>query len=176
MTADESASSAKAREQPERTEAGGEPPIGTLADKINHLFATVKKADGSRFTNDEVAATMREHLTRLGGNSADGPRISGAYLSALRKGARTNPTKSILEALAAFFQQSPAYFFPDAKSKAIAEELQLLQLLADAGVKRVAMRLGGLSDDSLRDIGALVERVRALEGLDARRAGDQHAE
>jgi transcriptional regulator with XRE-family HTH domain len=110
------------------------------------------------------------------GNIAGGPQISGAYLSLLRRGERDNPTKRHLEALAAFFEQSPAYFFDDAQSRAIAEELQLLRALADTGVKRIAARLGGLSSDSLRNLASIVERIREIEGLDAQREGHQRDE
>jgi ESX-1-secreted protein regulator len=150
MTANESASRPAA------------PPGWTLADRINHLFETVLRPDGSRYSNDEVAATM-----------GDGPQISGAYLSSLRRGVRDNPTKRHLEALAGFFSVSPAYFFDDAEFVAIAEELKLLRALADSGVKRVATRLGGLSPDSLRNIASIVERVREIEGLDALKAPHQ---
>ena len=65
------------------------------------------------------------------------------------------------EALARFFSVSSAYFFDDAQSQAITEELKLLCALADSGVKRVAARLGGLSADSLRNISDIIERVPA---------------
>ncbi|GIE94137.1 helix-turn-helix domain-containing protein [Paractinoplanes rishiriensis] len=133
-----------------------------LAAKINHLFDTIRRADGSRYSNDEVAAAM----------GGDGPSISGSYLWLLRRGERDNPTKKHLEALAQFFDVSPAYFFDEAESSAIAGELALLRALADAGVQRVATRLGGLSAASLRDIANVIERFRASEGLDARYAKD----
>jgi len=138
----------------------------TLAEKINHLFATVLRPDGKRYSNDDVAGTV----------TADGTQISNQYLSYLRRGERDNPTKKHLEALARFFSVSPAYFFDDVKSKAIAEELQLLRALADSGVKRVATRLGGLSPDSLRNIASIIEHVREIEGLDAQKAAPQHDE
>lgn len=141
------------------------PPSGdsrprSLAEKINHLFDTIRRPDGTPHSNDEVAVAMAD---------GDGPTISGSYLWLLRKGERDNPTKKHLEALAKFFDVSPSYFFDEDESEAIAAELLLLRSLADAGVKRVATRLGGLSDDSLSDIARLVERFRASEGLDAQR-------
>jgi transcriptional regulator with XRE-family HTH domain len=157
MTANEPAPSVAGGEQPK-----GELPGWTLADRINHLFATVLRPDGSRYSNDEVAAKMS--------NVADGPQISGAYLSLLRRGDRDNPTKRHLEALARFFSVSPAYFFDDAEFEAIAEELQLLRTLADSGVKRIATRLGGLSPESLRNIANIIEQVRKIEGLDTQKA------
>jgi transcriptional regulator with XRE-family HTH domain len=147
---------------------GGELSAWALADKINHLFETVRRPDGSRYSNDDVAAAM--------GKIVGGPKISGAYLSLLRRGERDNPTKRHLEALAAFFEQSPAYFFDDAQSRTIAEELRLLRILADTGVQRIATRLGGLSPDSLHSLASIVEHIRKIEGLDAQEQGDQRDE
>jgi ESX-1-secreted protein regulator len=168
MTAIEPAPRATGSEQPDETAPGRALPSWTLADRINHLFETVLRPDGSRYSNDEVAATM--------GTIADGPQISGAYLSSLRRGVRDNPTKRHLEALAGFFSVSPAYFFDDTEFAAIAEELKLLRVLADSGVKRVATRLGGLSPDSLRNIASIIERVREIEGLDAQKTQRRHDE
>jgi transcriptional regulator with XRE-family HTH domain len=131
-----------------------------LADKINHLFETIRRPDGSPHSNDEVAAAMA---------ASGGPAISGTYLWLLRRGERDNPTKRHLEALAGFFDVSPAYFFDDAKSQAIARELSVLRAarsLTDAGVTRVATRLGGVSPGGLASILKIVEHVREIEGLD----------
>ena len=126
----------------------------TLADKINFLFENIPRSDGSRHSNDEVAAAMPD-------------KISGSYIWLLRRGERDNPTKKHLEALAEFFGISPAYFFDEAEASAIADELVLLRSLAGTGATRVAMRLGGLSKASLRDIANVIKRFRASEGLDA---------
>ena len=151
---------------PVREDAGGNQSGRSLADKINHLFGTIRRPDGSPHSNEEVAAAM--------GQATDGPRISGSYLWLLRRGERDNPTKRHLEALAEFFDVSPAYFFDDAKSRLIAQELATLRALADAGVKRVATRLGGLSPDGLASIAGIVEHIRKVEGLNPGEPGDDH--
>jgi transcriptional regulator with XRE-family HTH domain len=155
-------------ETPESREVGGGSETWTLADKINHLFDTVRRDDGTRYSNDEVAA-------RLGAEDG-GTKISGSYVWMLRNGKRDNPTKKHLEFLAKFFSVSPAYFFDDVQSEKIAEELQLLRALADSGVKQIATRLGGLSADNLTHIAAIIETIRGIEGLDARKAGDGRAD
>jgi transcriptional regulator with XRE-family HTH domain len=138
-----------------------DPPVGddvpwSLAQKINHLFDTIRRPDGSRHSNEEVAAAL---------STADGGRISGSYLWLLRRGDRDNPTIKHLEALASFFDVSPAYFFDDAKSRAIASELALLRALKDANVERIALRLNGLSPRGIEAITKVIESVRAAEGL-----------
>jgi transcriptional regulator with XRE-family HTH domain len=132
------------------------PPSWTLAQKINHLFDTIRRPDGTRYSNDEVAAAM--------GRGEPG-RISGSYLWLLRRGDRDNPTIKHLEALATFFDVSPAYFFDDAKSRAIASELALLRAMKDSDVRRIAARLQGLSPRGMNAIANIIESVRAAEGL-----------
>jgi len=126
-----------------------------LADKLNHLFATVHPADRGPYSNEEVAVAIRGR----------GPTISGTYIWLLRKGERDNPTLKHLEALAAFFGVPAAYFFDDAAAARIDAELDLLATMRDLGVQRVAMRMAGLSPRSLDSIAEVIERVRELEGL-----------
>jgi transcriptional regulator with XRE-family HTH domain len=133
----------------------------TLADKLNHLFATVHPASRGPYSNDEAAAAIREQ---------GGPTISGTYLWLLRKGQRDNPTLKHLEALATFFGVPPAYFLDDAATAKVDAELDLLNAMRDVGVHNVALRLAGLSAKSLQSIVDVVERVRELEGLPE----DQH--
>jgi transcriptional regulator with XRE-family HTH domain len=133
-----------------------EPPARSLADRLNHLFATVRGRGGREYTNDDVAAAV----------SADqGISISGSYLWYLRTGARDNPTLKHLTALAAFFGVPPAYFFDDRIAEQVDAELALASAMREAGVRDIALRAAGLSPASLETISDLIERVRQLEGL-----------
>jgi transcriptional regulator with XRE-family HTH domain len=142
--------------------AATEPPAGaddapwTLARKINHLFDSIRRPDGARYSNEEVAAAL---------STTDGGKISGSYLWLLRRGDRDNPTIKHLDALATFFDVSPAYFFDDAKSRAIASELALLRALRSANVERIAVRLNGVSARGIEAITQVIESIRAAEGL-----------
>jgi transcriptional regulator with XRE-family HTH domain len=134
-------------------EAGG---VWSLANKINHLFETVRRPDGKPYSNEEVAEAI---------NGRGDVTISGTYLWYLRRGDRDNPTKKHLEVLARFFDVSPAYFFDDEVSAGVATELVRLYGLTDTQVRRVALRLDGLSPRSLQTVADLIDRVRELEGL-----------
>lgn len=134
---------------------GEPPPRRTLAEKIDHLFATVRPPKGE-YTHEEVANAIRD---------AGGPTISATYVWQLRKGLRDNPTKKHVEALAGFFGVPPAYFFDDDAAAQIDAELALLTALRDADVRQVALRASGLSTESLHTIAEMIERVRRLEGL-----------
>ncbi|HEV7899561.1 MAG TPA: helix-turn-helix domain-containing protein [Planosporangium sp.] len=134
-------------------------PAATLANRLNHLFRTVHPAGRGPYSNEEVAAAIRDQ---------GGAAISATYIWLLRKGERDNPTLKHLEALAAFFGVPAAYFFDDAMAARIEDEMAMLSALRDLGVRALALRMAGLSPKSLQPIADVIERVRELEGL-----GDQ---
>jgi transcriptional regulator with XRE-family HTH domain len=82
----------------------------TLAEKLAWLFANVRKADGSRYTQAEVVEGAGGALTRV-------------YLWKLRTGKAVNPSFHIIQALAAFFQVDPGYFAAAEKQDSEAQEL-----------------------------------------------------
>jgi len=129
---------------------------GTFADRLNHLFAVVTKADGRAYSNEEVAAAILRD---------QGVTISASYLWYLRTGQRDNPTVRHLNALASFFGVPPAYFVDDTARKRGEAELAVAAAMRDAGVRTVALRANGLSAASLETIREVIDRVRQLEGL-----------
>lgn len=135
--------------------AGDSQPPRTLAERLNHLFATVHPADRGPYSNEEVAAGIREQ----------GGEISGTYLWQLRKGVKDNPTKKHLEALASYFGVPAAYFFDEAAALKVSAELETLQLLKDVRARRIGLRAVGLSDRSQRRVAEMLALVRELEGL-----------
>ncbi|RGC65016.1 Nucleoid-associated protein EspR [Micromonospora sp. MW-13] len=132
----------------------GEP--RTIADRLNHLFATVQRPDCREYSNEEVAAGITRD---------QGVPISASYLWYLRTGQRDNPTFRHLNALATFFGVSPAYFFDQETGDRVDAELGVASALRDAGVRTVALRASGLSAASLDAIRDVIDRVRQLEGL-----------
>jgi len=130
----------------------------SLAQKIDYLFRTVHPSGRGEYSNAEVAAALQ---------AAGGPTISATYVWQLRTGKRDNPTMKHLEALASFFQVPPAYFFDDAASSRITEELATLAAMRDAGVRSVALRANGLSPEVLSSIRGMLDHARRLENLPA---------
>jgi transcriptional regulator with XRE-family HTH domain len=135
--------------------AKAEPARRSLAEKVDHLFKTVR-SDKGEYTHEEVASALRE---------AGGPTISATYVWQLRKGIRDNPTKHHLEALAKFFGVAPSYFFDEEAAQQIDAELELLMAMRRGSVRSVALRAAGLSDGSLEAIRAIIEQARQIEGL-----------
>ncbi|MFI9388144.1 XRE family transcriptional regulator [Kutzneria sp. NPDC052558] len=133
-----------------------DPEPTSLAAKIDKLFQVVRKPNREQYSHDEVAKACRE---------ATGESFSTTYLWQLRTGRRDNPTKRHLEALAQFFQVSPAYFFDDEQSAKIAEELELLGALRDAGVRNVALRAVTLSPAGLDTISDMIDAIARREAI-----------
>jgi transcriptional regulator with XRE-family HTH domain len=133
-----------------------EPEPTSLAAKIDKLFQVVRKPNREQYSHDEVARACRE---------ATGESFSTTYLWQLRTGRRDNPTKRHLEALAQFFEVSPAYFFDNEQSAKIAEELELLGALRDAGVRNVALRAVTLSPAGLDTISDMIDAIARREAI-----------
>ena len=142
------------------------PVEGSLAWKIDRLFAVIRPSARSEFSYEEVAETIRER---------GGPTISASYIWQLRKGIRDNPTKHHLEALSDFFGVAPAYFFDATVEQQVDAELDLLRALRDEPVRQLALRAFGLSPESLRALADIVENVRKLEGLPDTETVEQRA-
>ena len=70
------------------------------AAKLNHLFDTVRAADGNRYTSAEVAEALQ----------ADGLTVHSGSIDRLREGAADPPSKGLSFALAFFFDVDPDYF------------------------------------------------------------------
>ena len=73
-----------------------------LAQRLNHLFATVHPAGRGPYTLREVA----DAINREAGETI----ISASYLSQLRAGQRSEPSHSRLLAIARFFCVDVDYF------------------------------------------------------------------
>jgi transcriptional regulator with XRE-family HTH domain len=107
-----------------------------LADKLNHLFAVVRRADGAEYYGKDVVAAVRD----------TGVELSASHLSELRRGIKSNPTVRVLQALADFFEVRVSYFFDDPAAVEQTEaELELRAAMRDARVQQMAHRAAGLS-------------------------------
>jgi transcriptional regulator with XRE-family HTH domain len=128
----------------------------SLAARVDTLFRK-SRPEGRRWTNDEVADSLKR--------TSPGLRVSGAYLSAIRTGKRTKPSTDLLAALASFFGVSLAYFFDIDHADQVNAQLTALDELSQAGVRSVALRSIGLSQDSLDVVLAVLDQVRERQGL-----------
>jgi transcriptional regulator with XRE-family HTH domain len=129
---------------------------GVIAERLNHLWDTCQPP-GRPYTLKEVTDGINE--------AAGEQVISVQYLSQLRNGDRTEPAYSKLVAIAKFFGVHAGYFSDEATFQRTDEELRLLTAMRDSGVRNLALRATGLSDNSLALISALIDQARRNEGL-----------
>ena len=129
---------------------------GPLAKKIQFLFETVRKPDGSKYT-------YRDVLNGIAANG--GPQLSIGYLSQLVNGVRKNPMLDSLVALAKFFKV-PLSFFDIAIGPTEADErMKLAARLQSAGVEAIAQRAVGLNEGNLQALETLIDQMRVMQGL-----------
>lgn len=127
-----------------------------LADKLNHLFATVPAPTRSGlYSNDSAAQALAER----------GITVSGVHISHLRSGRRDNPSARLLAALADLFGVPIGYFFDTTMEDKINSELKLLAALNDSRAKSLMLRAQGVSPQSMEHLEAILDRIRQIEGL-----------
>lgn len=139
----------------------------SLADKLDRLFKTVHPRGRPEYTYEQIANGIRER---------GGPTISGAYIWQLRKGIQDNPRKKHLEALADFFDITPAYFLDKETGMRLYAQLELLAAMREAQVQHLALRAAGLTPEGIRAIAHIIEHTRQIEGLLSEEAGDPRRE
>ena len=127
-----------------------------LAARLNHLFATVPRPDGTGlWTNEDAAAAI----------NGLGVYLSGAYLSQLRTGKRNNPSARHLAAIARFFEVPVDYFFDPSVTEKINKQLELLAAIRDAAIGKIALRAKPLSPGGLSGVAGMIEFIRQQEGI-----------
>lgn len=119
----------------------------SLAERLNALFAMVRWTDANgrqrEYSTAEVARAVTADLSHPA-------NLSRSYLAMLRNGSHTNPTLSVLEGLAKFFDgHRPSGTAPITVQSLIAqddpEDELLRQRLADHQVRAIAMRAGAMT-------------------------------
>ncbi len=127
-----------------------------FARRLNRLFDKLQD-EGNRRGNEDVAAAI----------TTAGTKISSSYLWLLRTGRRDNPGHHHIQALAAYFQVPPAYFFDNSLSDAMERELDLIAAMRQPAVRRLAKRAVGLSPGVLDALLVMVGQARQAQGLPA---------
>ena len=132
----------------------------SLAQRIDRLFRTYLSPKGREYSYREVAtAIARSEKSRRRGEA-----ISAAYIWGLRTGVKDNPTLKHLQALSAFFQVSPSFFF-DEELTQVPEDARLLAATTREAVRQLAVAVLELSEESVGAVLNMVWHLRNLEGL-----------
>lgn len=102
------------------------PAPGTLAERLRRMAELKTKADGSTYSQQEIAEgasqLYREHCLReaeragapaeeIAAIKNERPLVTRSYVNGLVAGRSDNPTRVIIEYLAKFLGVTPSYFF-----------------------------------------------------------------
>jgi transcriptional regulator with XRE-family HTH domain len=110
----------------------GHPHAGTFAARLATARETIRRPDGKVYTLEEIAEGVRTYT---------GDTCSKQYIGDLLSGKYTAPTKPKIEGIAHVFGLPPSYFFNDALSEQMQEDLKLGAALREAGIRRLAARM-----------------------------------
>jgi transcriptional regulator with XRE-family HTH domain len=142
------------------TDGAQEGPAGlgskTFAERLDLLFKATHPAGRGEVGYPEVVEAMA---------NAGGPSVTPTYLYMLRTGRRSNPRADLIQALARYFRVPAGYFLDDDVAEEFGEQLKLLAAIRDSGTAGLALRAQGLSPASREALAAIMERLRAADGL-----------
>jgi len=127
----------------------------TFAARLNRLFDTVHPPGRGPHASCELIRALE----------AVGVSLSANYLSNLRSGVRTNPSTATMAAIAGFFRVQPDFFTDDEYYAKLDSELSWLANARDEGLRRIAIRTMGLSEQSQIDLARAADDLRRRENL-----------
>ena len=137
------------------------PDDSSLAARLDHLFQTVLRPDGRKFTYDQVARALAQQSPPV--------QVTGSLIWRLHRGKSRDASLSVVAALARFFEVPPNYFLLDDDQVAavLQRDVALHASLNDESVRDIVAGLRGLSPSSLAAIADLVDAMRRAEKLPA---------
>ncbi|MBP2477639.1 transcriptional regulator with XRE-family HTH domain [Crossiella equi] len=137
--------------------------LGSLAAKLNHLFAVVRnEANGREYSNDFVARELTEA----------GTPISSSYLWQLRSNKKRNPGFDHIQAIARWFGVPLDYFTDDRVTAEFNEKFEarrsqqreeLKKITEDSEIRLIASRAAELSPEGREQIAKLTLMIHNLE-------------
>ncbi|MFJ3861877.1 hypothetical protein ACIPRL_37400 [Streptomyces sp. NPDC090085] len=126
----------------------------SLAERLNALFALACWTDGYGRRREYSTAEVARAVTV---DPAHPTTLSRSYLAMLRNGSHTNPTLSVLEGIAKFFDDhrpsgTPPITVQTLVAQEDPEEELLRQQLANHQVRAIAMRAGVMTPAMRRQL------------------------
>lgn len=121
-----------------------------FAQRLDHLFKTITRPDGSEYTYEEV-------------QNGTGRAVTAAYIWRLRSGKATNPGYGVIRALSKFFNVNPSYFFQNEEEANAAVNRQanidLAARFQDSSIRDVALRASELDEAGRQAILGMIEYI-----------------
>jgi transcriptional regulator with XRE-family HTH domain len=111
---------------------------GLFAQKLEHLFQTKRKPDGSEYSEVEIEVATAQAVTH-------------SYIYRLRRGLSQNPSYEKIKALATFFKVAPGYFFEE-DSDDLPEAVTATSPLFTLDLQSVALRAEKIEDEAVKEV------------------------
>jgi transcriptional regulator with XRE-family HTH domain len=136
--------------------AVSEDPKSDFTQRLDHLFKTITKPDGSEYTYEEV-------------QNGTGKAVTAAYIWRLRTGKASNPGLGVIKALSRFFGVDPSYFVHDDidEAKRWVEKranAELANQLEDENVKNIALRASELDEQGKQTLLDMIDYILQRKG------------
>lgn len=128
-----------------------EDPEYDFAQRLDRLFRTHVKPDGSEYSYEEV-------------QNGTGKAVTAAYIWRLRTGRATNPGLGVIMAISHFFGIDPGYFVHDdsAEARKMVEShanVDLAARLGDDAVKNIALRASELDEAGKQALLSMIDYI-----------------
>ncbi|MGW7089988.1 hypothetical protein ACWGH2_41765 [Streptomyces sp. NPDC054871] len=140
-------------------------PDSTFAERLNYLFDRFRPPAGDKeATNPKTGEYRHSYVAKKIIETGKGS-LTSTYITQLRDAERPNPSIAIARLFAQFFSVPASFLVEDEDTEKILKQFALVESLRESGVKKVAMRMQGLSPASTDALLKMVDLAREAEGL-----------
>ncbi len=126
----------------------------SFADRLSRLIATVHPPDRKPYSYREIAQGVEE-LT--------GVSMSATHVQQLAVGARRDPKRSHIQALAQFFGVPVTYFFDDDVADQVDQQVSDVVAWRDTEARAMAQRAMQLSPRDRETVSALMDQLNSYD-------------
>ncbi|SFW83007.1 XRE family transcriptional regulator [Amycolatopsis australiensis] len=126
----------------------------SFAERLAHLIATVHPPDRKPYSYREIAHGVAEQT---------GVTMSATHVQQLAVGARKDPKRSHIQALAQFFGVPVTYFFDDEVAERIDQQVEDVIAWRDSEARHLAQRAMRLSPRDRETVTALLDQLAGYD-------------
>jgi transcriptional regulator with XRE-family HTH domain len=135
-------------------EGGGPDEVSSFAARLTRLIATVHPPDRKPYSYREIAQGVAD---------ATGVSMSATHVQQLAVGARLDPKRSHIQALAQFFGVPVTYFFDDAVAEQIDRQVDDIVAWRDTEARAMAQRAMRLSPRDRETVSTLMDQLNSYD-------------
>ncbi|MCU1686642.1 MAG: hypothetical protein JWQ81_7381 [Amycolatopsis sp.] len=126
----------------------------SFAARLTHLIATIHPPDRKPYSYREIAHGVAD---------ATGVSMSATHVQQLAVGARLDPKRSHIQALAQFFGIPVTYFFDDAVAEEIDKQVDDVVAWRDTEARAMAQRAMRLSPRDRETVSTLMDQLNSYD-------------